>query len=712
MIVKGLPFAVCLILLLAVSGIASAQCDPDSHNDATSALEIGYDETVTGWVCPDDTWDYYYFEVPEGSDISGMITFAAEQSGTTLRIDGPPGSIFPERGTLDAERTFWIPIAAGTLTPGTYYLRVGFYSSRAYDHQYTITNDLTLTGGSECVSDGNDDPEHAATLALNSTVSDWLCAADHIDIWRFHVSDEDEGLGTVSLTADPGELRLYVYDSSATELFTGMTVGGSIDYVLGDGDEALAPGYYYIGVFLPAARSDENSYSLTVTPRERGFFFEGDLFFAAPLHVITPQKCPWPNIRGNSINSSRSTFKGPGGMMYKSGTFDRLELSRSEMENDNKYYRNLIASFHDRLIFQEFPSKTIKCVHAQNMTRVQWQLWSGSHKPPCLAKDGTIYLINRDGRLVCAHSTTGGEIWTRDLPEDGRAAVELAAKYVYTSVYDSTLSSSYVQAWDWQESTTTNDRTGALVWSVGPVQGSVLGIAEDDYRNAVYVQTNRYLYKYDQEDGVSEWSRPYTNLISPQSESEFGPMVGRDRRIWVYTHAGAGWQVFNEDGTTYKSGSYGERIRAACIGTDGRLYIATKTNVKCFDDWSVQVWDKPFGRYIDDMIMDSDDRIYVSKMYYYRSTSGREIEQYDQNIHVIDPSDGRTIFTAYDLGIDVDVVGMITDAEGGGFGMSCLAICENNRLAFLHANGVLHVYNPFLIAYFTPLYGALSNNDD
>ena len=125
-----------MILLLTAGSLASAQCDPDSHNDATSALEIGYEATVSDWVCPDDTWDYYYFDVPPGTDISGMITFEAEQSGTTFRIDGPPGAIFPERGTLDAERTFWIPIAAGTLTPGTYYLRVGFYSSRAYDHEY------------------------------------------------------------------------------------------------------------------------------------------------------------------------------------------------------------------------------------------------------------------------------------------------------------------------------------------------------------------------------------------------------------------------------------------------------------------------------------------------------------------------------------------------------------------------------------------------
>lgn len=265
--VRTVALLLSFLFVMLPGSLASAQCVPDAHNDATTALEIGLNDSVHDYVCPDDPFDYYYFAVPGTGDVSGMITFAAEQSGTTFRIEDPSGAmIFPDRGTLDAERTFWIPVAAGSLVTGNYFIRVSHYSSYAIDHEYTITMDLDITGGTECIPDGNEEAATASELAFNSVVEDWVCAEDHLDVWRIRVTTELEGAGTVTFKADPGELTFYLYNSAGVELYEGRTSGGEFLYELDASGSPLANGDYYIGVFLPLARADENSYLLQVSP--------------------------------------------------------------------------------------------------------------------------------------------------------------------------------------------------------------------------------------------------------------------------------------------------------------------------------------------------------------------------------------------------------------------------------------------------------------
>ena len=247
--------------MVVFGGMASGQCEYDTSNNEATAILLCFNDSISDYVCPDDLWDFYAFDVVDGSHISGMITFATEQSGTTIRIMDPNGELLvPRMGTSDGQRTLWIPIDEGALIEGTYYIRVGFWSAAAYDHQYTLSMDLSIP--SECAPDGNDEPENASEIAFRTTVSDWLCADDHLDIWHFTVAEGDEYKSTISMTANPGELLLYLYDSTQTQLFQVRTEDGELEYNLGVNGHTLAPGDYYIGVFLPMARDDENSYSL------------------------------------------------------------------------------------------------------------------------------------------------------------------------------------------------------------------------------------------------------------------------------------------------------------------------------------------------------------------------------------------------------------------------------------------------------------------
>lgn len=57
---KGFAFIILLMMILASGGMASGQCDPaDGNNTTADATPIGFSETVSDWVCPDDPFEFY-----------------------------------------------------------------------------------------------------------------------------------------------------------------------------------------------------------------------------------------------------------------------------------------------------------------------------------------------------------------------------------------------------------------------------------------------------------------------------------------------------------------------------------------------------------------------------------------------------------------------------------------------------------------------------
>ncbi len=694
---KTILLILCMALCFTFSGSASAQCIPDSHNDATSALEIGYDETVTDYVCPDDRFDYYYFDIPDDADVSGMITFAAEQSGTTLRIDGPPGSVFPERGTLDSERTFWVPIAAGSLPPGRYYLRISHYSSYATDHEYTITMDLTLTGGSSCVPDGNDDPADASELAFDTTVEDWVCSEDHLDIWHFTVTDTGEGKGTINLSADPGELVLYIYDETATEIYNGRTSGGTIEYALDASGSALTTGDYYIGVFLPLARDDENSYILQLRDNP-GIFFENlpiEASASALAGLTPPPRNPWPVKYGNMYNDSLSTFQGPASAAIRTMLFDDDLLTKDEMGTHHRKYGNIIVSAHRRIFIMDITDRRIIAVNSVTGD-IEWEKRTFSYDPPCLGNNNDIYFLDSATDSLVGADMEDGEIWwSRHIEETGHHSVQMVGTYVYTA--ESTPWGSddpmmtHVQAWNIGDGTHPERATGARVWEVGPISGYITGVIEDA-RGYVYIQTHTTLCKLDL-DGNFIWTRP---IHDPEEyNSEFGPCLDPRGRVWVHFYWSGKYVVYDKDGFIYKTGDYGFRPHAICFDHRGRTYVADNDRVVCYEDYDEILWTSTMdSQYVDDMALGTNDILYITRL----GRTGPEPDgpfEYKADLILLDVDDGHEL-SRHALDIYTDQIDLCAEYHGAWKG-SEVAIGEGKKVVCLQMGGTMEVFGELLI---------------
>jgi len=705
----------CLTIIVSVGDMTWGQCVADGNDTATAATLIGYTDTVTDVVCPDiDLFDYFAFAIAAAAEASGTITLDSPQTGTTMKISGPDGDIFVN-GTTDASHTLAYTIPAGGLGEGIYYIRTGFYSSYTFDHDYTLTLALVVSGGSDCVADNNEDAAHAVALSFGSTVSDWVCAADHLDIWRFTVASNPQGAGSVTLTAAPGELVLYLYDSASTELYRGTSSDGSLKYNLDSAGTALAPGEYYIGVLLPPARSDQNSYTLKLEEKAETLVLPGQFGVyervepqpqpeitlpAGPMQVRKP-RVPWPCSRGNRANNGRSYLPGPIVRQELDFVTIDFDLSVNDVKNNHKYYSGLLVGKDNWVYCLKHPAKELLAFHIPD-TDVKWSHETGTAKSACLDDEGNIYYIHKNGRdIVCADGKTGDDKWKRAITESGSKSVELAGEFIYVARVNYETQTSYIHVY-----TKPGIRTN--IW--GPLDGSLVGVAEDTDKHFVYVQTGKRLYQIFWMGNVT-WNKQYPVFENrpPGITGAIKPVINNNGEIWSYDAGTMKYYVYNSSGEKQLEGAFEKAPQAVCLGADGRFYVACEDKITCFTNWNTLQWQKSEnfneGTYACDfwaaaIILDSNSNLYncyYRNWYFPGSDQEPDLMCFIELLNTDDIADihasTRNQAGDPDSGLDADLIEFVMDEKPPNGGVE-MAIGEGNKLVILHLVGRLQVRMP------------------
>jgi len=680
----------CLFLVFQAAATASVECVADGNDTAATATPIGYTDTVTDVVCPDiDPFDYYTFTIPAGADVSGDITFDSAQTGTTIKASGPGGDIF-NTATSDASHTLHLTLPAVSIPAGVYYIRIGFYSTYPTNHEYTLTLNLTVTTSSECVPDDNEDAAHAVALSFGSTVSDWVCTDDHLDVWHFTVASVTQGTGKITLTADPGELILYVFDSASTELYRGTTSSGTLEYTLGAAASPLANGDYYIGVLLPLARDDENSYTVGLTEGTPVVMMELHHPSLTPI-VTTLPKSTWPLRRGNPQKNGRSNFNGPSGSFSKIKNFNILhDLGLVTMgAGIGDSFEELVAGINNKVYFLDPYTATLYAYNA--LSGKLWDYPVGG-VPPFLDEFGRIYTTQRDGEQVVSLDADGNVLWSRRISGEGSLNIQMVGKRVHVSLNTGTSGLLYVY-----------EKTGDLAWTSAPFPKPIYAAAEDKPGN-VYIITAEKIYKYDT-SGHNLWSQQYTTApagipipviglpgtmpglpgIPPAiSQPILGPVIGGDNRVWINSYNSLKYFIYYSDGSTYENGIFPNANTtpvAVCTSADDHLFTATKDgNVVFYDNWTHETWRTPVavGGNIHDLIMGADGKLYVA--YSQAAAPGSPTCEY--SIAQLNPDNGSIAFTVVAGEIPSDSVQ----------GVINLAIGESGQLICLNHTGGLSVF--------------------
>ncbi len=226
----ALKLTTALLILFILGSYASGQCVSDGNNSAIDADPIGFTDTVSDYVCPADTIDYYYFEVTSGQDVTGTISFTSPQVGTVFKVTATSGTLF-EDDTTNSLNTLQASFSQGELTADTYYVRVSFWSNYSYDHQYTIT--MALTDGTNLIltplpmsiklgspwpsprgsmrntgRTNHDGPGEDAFLVDSVMLNPMASASD--ESWRYHGLVIGKGNEAHYVDTATGEIKTYV----------------------------------------------------------------------------------------------------------------------------------------------------------------------------------------------------------------------------------------------------------------------------------------------------------------------------------------------------------------------------------------------------------------------------------------------------------------------------------------------------------------------
>jgi hypothetical protein len=287
-------------------------------------------------------------------------------------------------------------------------------------------------------------------------------------------------------------------------------------------------------------------------------------------------RVPWPNRFGLRNNASRSNL-----LCTQGGDPEKLLRFIGRGSNN---YRGLLAGLDDWIYCMSRPENKLFAYHFPD-TATSWTVQTGSDKPPCLDHKGNIYYISVVGRqLIKAAGNTGTPVWWRSLPYDASSSVEVIGERIYTATVtpDPFV---YVTAWD---------MSGNQLWTVGPYNGKISGIAEDSHRRYVYIQTSQALCQIGW-SGTENWERVFDDVSPSNSPGPLAPIVGRgDGTVWAF-HAGSDCSyAINKANEVVGIIDFDDRDMedpiSVCLGDEDELYIATLQKLYCFKDWRYPFW--------------------------------------------------------------------------------------------------------------------------
>ena len=557
---NNLVLIACIVAFMFVGGAASATvCDTtDDNNTEGTATPIGFTQTVAGTVCPDDPFDFYVIQIPDGSTLSGQMTFSSPQESTVIRIyhSVSGARIVDDVFTNDVTKQYVFTVNPGDIPSGTYYMRLFFWSNAAYDHDYTV--EMNLEDGSS--------------------------------------------LNLIEIDPDIAKKLL--------------------------------------------------------------------------------SKCPWPNPSGTARKANRSSFQGPFGLIKRAHSVKMGTLYTNFTEPAK--YEGLVVGPESEIIFM---NNSTNDLHRYKFTgsRQMPDFSSASSRPPCFDNMGRLCVIEwgqyLGAVLVYYKKFKNDELWRAGLPMGSDYAVVAAGQQIYTKVGGTAHS---LQVWN---------KDGDKICDL-PFDSPIGGVAEDLGHKKFFVQTRKALHKFDF-NGNQEWA--YEDLAltlsdSPEAWEASGPIVDYAGNVWATGSYTGPWAVLKPDGTVYKSGGNDpflspipveSSITRVAFSSDGRFFELASggfmDTVTCYEDWDQKVWSATiYGAKVYDMILDSQNRIYICFLDYGSSDTAK------YGWKCLDPVNGNVILSVMDIAEPAELLESKHGAE--------LAIGSDRQLVMLMGGGYLTVF--------------------
>jgi len=539
----------------------------------------------------------------------------------------------------------------------------------------------------KCEDDDNNTTATAKHIGTSDMISDVVCHDDEVDYYKIVINPDADVSGTVTLESPQEGTSLRITGERYT-IFARRTTEDELNLVYMIPEEGVEPGTYYIRIGFHAGYDYDHEYTLTLDLAiDRGLEIETELRpepafldfgHDIPQLIEFDPTVPWPSVRGGATHRSWSTYPGPPGDARQIAAFD-IPSDKGLAAGDYTFV-SLLAGPDDRLYCEGEWKLTAYDISSGYL----WEEWSCPIANPCyLDGEGNIYIVNFYQTELQCLDPEGNELWSYTVPSGvhwdqflGVGRRIYVGRSVGMDLYVDVL-----------------DKSGNLIYTAGPLYAAVHGMVEDP-NAAAYFQTQYGLYQYDW-NGVETWhvDFPHSDDWINLGVRALEPLVGRDHKVWVHSPYRKRVYIYNPDGTLAHTSSYAnspdDEPTAVCYGSDRHLYVAYKGGrLKCYEDWTTQLWDVQLPGTVGphDMIMDSDNRIYI----HYTTIPTLTALIIRHHWASINSDTGATIFST----VITDMPNKFIDETRGE-----LAIGEDNRLIYLNLDGYMVVFEPLMLRY-------------
>lgn len=238
-----------------------------------------------------DDNDYYKFRLDYDSDFELDLTNLRSDADVQVLSSGGSTIFSSRRGGSSSESI------DGSLTSGTYYVRVYNYNSRT---DYNLRLEATTSDPDGELSKATYVGRlNGGSARFNDSIG---YNGDENDYYRFYLSNSSDFELSLTNLRDGADVRLL--NSSGSTIERGTRSGTSNEYI----SESLSSGNYYVRVY-PDGSNDRTSYSLNMSAtdnsiRINGYTVEGDFF-----PVFNDNRSRLNNPTSNALYSSGNRYQ-------------------------------------------------------------------------------------------------------------------------------------------------------------------------------------------------------------------------------------------------------------------------------------------------------------------------------------------------------------------------------------------------------------------
>jgi hypothetical protein len=229
----------------------------EPNNEAGDATYVETDETIGGYICPQDDLDIYKFYIENSGILKAKLDDAPEVMRARIALYGKNFNWIVNADASNAGDA--ITLERGIPGPGSYYVSISDIERKAYSEEYSL--DLIFEEAPDEYEPNNEIGD-ATSLETNDTAIGYICPQDDVDFYEFYA--DNSGILKVNFNSVPEDMRVRIALYGKNFNWIVNTDASNAGDAISLEKDILGPGPFYIAISDIDRKAHSTEYSFDV----------------------------------------------------------------------------------------------------------------------------------------------------------------------------------------------------------------------------------------------------------------------------------------------------------------------------------------------------------------------------------------------------------------------------------------------------------------